>query len=384
MFGFFCNGHKALVLKDIGKLNVEQQMKLVEIEHLSTYKERKQIMASLYKTLPELKNNLCKRIQFKSILLSYYLCFTELQKTLITVWTPQQTAFSLFIHFIDLQKQYITQKTIPQSFWQFTSYFLTLCNEETYDGISLIKQFYQPHHGKITDQFISRICNKHSLNISLFNQVEPHIQNWVKANQQNLKKIRTVAFKQLTPAQVVLSLIIHFMNATKTHTETHTERQSDCWTFIRAFYQCCQLLNGKDLTEIWNKQRNNNRFAKIFVSNIYKGAYLQNDSNNYIEHQLVKWLIYSTHIYPYSPIAALFDIYSNKPKLNDDLQPIVLLSMEKQFNFVKQSNIDTTIQQIQYLTPQPLNIFFRIRLKSVLSKYHKHSTDLETKTISLW
>eukprot|EP01084_Bolivina_argentea_P044950 82732_1 len=211
LFEIYCEPSKSpLVINGINGITIEQQLNILKLENLSLQKIRKYITVSLYDKLPELKNNVYKRIRFKSILLFYYRSYTQLQTTSMKEWTPKQLSLSLLIYLIKYMQQKIytddenikqiltkDEKRFAATSCQFIYYLFRFCNEEQFDGKALYK-FCCEIRGKPGATFIQKICKKYALKFDEFSTMKKHVGLWIE-QEAKIKKKKIITTQQQKP-----------------------------------------------------------------------------------------------------------------------------------------------------------------------------------------
>eukprot|EP01084_Bolivina_argentea_P154486 269304_1 len=182
----FYSPSKPLIIEDISKLTIEEQLLIVKIDSISSIPKRKELTKTLYDKLPDLKSTAYKRIRFKSILSSYYKTYIELESMSPQQWTKTQLPLSLFVYLIkELQKPGVNEKEkkSANAAWKFVYFTLQFCMEHQFDGQKL-HLFYNEvtNNGTKTGgfglKFVQKICNKYSLKFGKFAKVKKKVGVW--------------------------------------------------------------------------------------------------------------------------------------------------------------------------------------------------------------
>ena len=203
LFKIHCKSSDPLIIEGIDRLSVDEQLNILKIENLSLQKIREDVAISLYHKLPELKENILKRLRFKSTLLSYYESYIKLQSVPIQEMTSNQLPLSLYMYLVkDLQKipindeekqRLVKDKKISASSWQFVHYFYRFCDDQQFDGQSLHKMWAEiTNNGRKSGfglKFIQKICNEYSLKFGKFVRTKKKIGLWMNYQIERAKQI---------------------------------------------------------------------------------------------------------------------------------------------------------------------------------------------------
>ena len=206
LFTFYCPPSKPLIIEDIDKLGIDDQLEIVKIDNIDNQQKRKQFTKSLFDKLPDLQQSAHKRIRFKSILSKYHKSYQEIQSIAVEKLDAKQLPLNLFIYLT--QQLQITpqdqkerdklqkEKKTAENQMRFVYYVLKYCtdSEQEFKGEHLYKFWSEvTNNGQKTGgfglKFVKKVVQKYGLKLGNYAKAKNKVGVWFTDNVLKSKKL---------------------------------------------------------------------------------------------------------------------------------------------------------------------------------------------------
>ena len=134
-------GEPLLSIKGIDNLSLDDELHALETPSICTPQSRKQVTASLFAKVPELRESSDLRNRFEEALSAYAQSMQNMLSVAPAAWTKEQLSLSLFMYWVQQHRRTPVDERDTKwltSALKFIDFLLRLCIDECFDGAQML------------------------------------------------------------------------------------------------------------------------------------------------------------------------------------------------------------------------------------------------------